>query len=191
MIKLLKSRLFLLTLIIVAVILALFTAIFLQHEAKNTSYIKNPVTNDSLVFFKSDIFDISFYYPTNFFVFEDGNTINVSPFKKDNGGFQKSSTGIASNLTITLRKNEPFLNNVILTQNYDSREFSEEKTTYKGLETFTQSYRGEYADEMNYIRLVNYKNISPGKSDLLYIHYTEVNKDAYEKILDSVTFGSN
>ena len=83
------------------------------------------------------------------------------------------------------------MNNVILTQNYDSREFSEEKTTYKGLETFTQSYRGEYADEMNYIRLVNYKNISPGKSDLLYIHYTEVNKDAYEKILDSVTFGSN
>ena len=136
-------------------------------------------------FFKSDIFDISFYYPTNFFVFEDGNTINVSPFKKDNGGFQESSTGIASNLTITLRKNEPFLNNVILTQNYDSREFSEEKTTYKGLETFTQSYRGEYADEMNYIRLVNYKNISPGKSDLLYIHYTEVNKAAYSNVANA------
>lgn len=127
MIKLFKSRLFLLTLTISAIILVLFTVIFLQHETKNTSFIENPVTNNNTAFFKSDTLDISFYYPINFFVFEDENTINVSPYKKDDENFQESSIGIASNLTITLRKKEPFLNNIILTQNYNSRDFSEKK----------------------------------------------------------------
>lgn len=192
MLKLSKSKLFLLFILIVAIIiLVLNTPRFIKQEAKNTSSTQNLVATNNLSFFKSNIFGISFYYPANFFVFEEGDTINVSPFKEDDLNNQESSIGITSNLTITLRKKEPFLNNVILTQNYDSREFHEEKITYKGIKSLKQSYKGEYADEMNYIILVNYKNISPEKSDLLYIHYTEVNKDTYEKILDSVTFESN
>lgn len=192
MLKLSKSKLFLLFILIVAIIiLVLSIPKFLQQETKETYSTQNPVTNDNLSFFKSNISDISFYYPKNFYTFEDGDVITISPFTKNDQNNQESSIGIASNLTIILRKNESFLSNSILTQNYDSREFREEKTTYKDKETVIQSYRGDYANEMNYVMLVNYKNISSEKSDLFYLHYTEKNKDVYEKVIDSITFNTN
>lgn len=143
------------------------------------------INNGTVKSFKSNLIGVSFLYPSDFFAYEDNGTITTSPLSLEDSQM-RSSIGIASNLVITFRKNEQLSDSPARNQ-HGLTDFYEKETTYKGLPALIQSYRGDYAGEKNYIMLIQYNSPDIGNG-VLHIRYTEINKDIYENILNSLTF---
>ena len=174
--------------IIILCTLIIVVASVLVYQTQKTAGEPHSLTaSSSFSVFKSNITDISFHYPSNFFVTESGKTVTISPLQSEDPRMQ-SSVGIVSSLTITFRKDEQLSSSIIRTQ-HGTTDFYEKETMYKGSRAVNQTYTGDYAGEKNYVSLIQYNNSHTG-SGILYIHYTEVNKNIYENILNSLIFTS-
>ena len=170
-----------------ALLILVVAGVLLSRTQKTVGQPHSRTTSSGFSVFKSNFSDISLLYPSDFFATESGETITISPLLPKDPRMQ-SSVGIASNLTITFRRNEQLSNSAIRTQ-HGTTDFHEEETIYKGFKAIIQTYKGDYAGEKNYISLIQYHDSYIG-SGIFYIHYAEVNKNVYENILNSLIFAS-
>lgn len=149
------------------------------EEYKNNTVIKKQI-------FNSKNLGLSFSYPSNFYIDENENNINItslSPYDIR----RESSIGIMANMHIGFIKGEN-IENSTKKVNKDYNNFSESEKVFKSHRMLEQSYEGAYGGETNYIKLIEYKDKLKGDG-VLYIHFTDgINQEVFESVVNSIEF---